>query len=32
MSNLIAVAYEDVEGARNVVHVLNDLSVEHAGA
>jgi uncharacterized membrane protein len=30
MSNLIAVAYDDVERAREVLHTLNDLSVEHA--
>jgi uncharacterized membrane protein len=30
VSNLIAVAYDDVDTARNVLGVLNDLSVEHA--
>lgn len=30
MSNLIAVAYDDVDSARNVLQALNDLSVEHA--
>jgi uncharacterized membrane protein len=30
MSNLIAVAYDDVESAKNVLRALNELSVEHA--
>ncbi len=30
MSNLIAVAYEDVDRARDVLQTLNELGVEHA--
>jgi len=30
MSNLIAVAYDDVDTARNMLRTLNELSVEHA--
>jgi uncharacterized membrane protein len=30
MSNLIAIAYDDVDTAKNVVRVLGELSVEHA--
>ena len=30
MSNLIAIAYEDVGKARSVLDVLHELSVEHA--
>ena len=30
MSNLIAVAYDDVDTARNTLRTLNELSVEHA--